>query len=273
MKLIYLILSVAVCCSLFPAAAQDNYSLWPRRPDELQQARRLISEGNTDEALVLLRPFINKQGFAGREARHLVSAIRIRLYLTPRHPRARTHTVRRGENIERVATAYHSSAELIMLMNGLLNPSNLRIGQHLRVAPVDLRVEIHLTAHEISMWDGRSLVAVYDMVPSHFDASSKNSETSVQSIEGELRGARIPHSSTLFASSNKVLHLANGILLRPPSFSPSRTAPSIEMQARDLNELALLLGKGCRVSIVTDESTFDPFAEQQLNPAPIQGSR
>ncbi len=263
MKLIFSILSVAVCCNISLAETQDNYSLWPRRPDELQQARRLINEGSSDAALDLLRPFINKRGLAGREARRLVGAVRTRLYLTPRHPRTRIHTVRRGENIERIATAYHSSAEFIMLLNGLLNPSNLSIGQHLRVAPADLRAEIHLTEREITLWDGRSLVAVYDIVPSHFDASAGNAETSVQSIEGELRGTRIPRSSALFACSNKVLHLVNGILLRSSSFS---STPSIEMQARDLNELSLLLGKGCRVSIVQDENSFDPFAEQQKTP-------
>lgn len=273
MRLIFSILSVAVCCNLFSAAAQDNYSLWPRRPDELQQARRLISEGRTDAALDLLRPFINRHGLAGREARRLVSSVRTRLYLTPRHPRARTHTVRRGENIERIATAYHSSTEFIMFLNGLLNPSNLGSGQHLRVAPSDLRAEIHLVDREVSLWDGRSLVAVYDMVPSHFDTSEKNAETSVQSIEGEIHGTRIPRSSALFACSNRVLHFVNGMLLRPPSFSPTRTVPSIEMQARDLNELSLLLGRGCRVSIVANESSFDPFAEQQTPPSPAPTPR
>ncbi len=269
MKLIFSILGATVCCSLFPLAAQENYSLWPRRPDELRQARRLIEDGHTDTALDLLRPFINKTGLAGREARRLVSSVRTRIYFTPLHPRTRTHTVRRGENIERIASAYRSSPEFIILLNGLMNPSSLRIGQHLRVAPVDLRAEIHLTTREVSMWDGRSLVAVYDMVPSHFDTSEKNTDTSVRSIEGELRGTRIPRSSALFACSNKVMHLANGILLRSASFPPSRSTPSIEMHARDLNELSILLGKGCRVSIVTDESSFDPFAEQQQDSVPV----
>ena len=42
MRSIFLTLSAAVCCSLL-AAAEDgpaNYSLWPRRPAELEQARR-----------------------------------------------------------------------------------------------------------------------------------------------------------------------------------------------------------------------------------------
>ena len=151
MKLIFSILGATVCCSLFPLAAQENYSLWPRRPDELRQARRLIEDGHTDTALDLLRPFINKTGLAGREARRLVSSVRTRIYFTPLHPRTRTHTVRRGENIERIASAYRSSPEFIILLNGLMNPSSLRIGQHLRVAPVDLRAEIHLTTREVSM--------------------------------------------------------------------------------------------------------------------------
>ncbi len=254
MKLTSLISSATVCCSfLISAAAQQNFSLWPRRPAELEQARILIRNGDTDAAVQLLRPFINKQGLAGHEARQLTGAIRIRLYLSPRHPRIRTHTVRRGENIERIAAAYNSSAEFITLVNALMNPSALRAGQHLRVAPTDLRAEIHLASREISLWDGSSLVAVYDFIPSHTNSNAPNTETSIQSMEGELNGARIPRSSALFVCSNRILHLANGMLIHAASYNPPNNSPGIEMKTRDINELSLLVRKGSRVSIITDE--------------------
>ena len=64
MKLTSLIFVVAGLYSAFqPALASDNFSLWPRRPEELEQARRLMQEQKGGEAVLLLQP-LNKTFFA-----------------------------------------------------------------------------------------------------------------------------------------------------------------------------------------------------------------
>ena len=69
MTSIFSILSVAGFCSLVLMAAEDtaNYSLWPRRPAELEQARGLLREQKLQQATELLQPFVAEKGIAGRE--------------------------------------------------------------------------------------------------------------------------------------------------------------------------------------------------------------
>ncbi len=261
MKLISSILSATACCSfIFAAQAQENYSLWPRRPIELEQAQRLYTQGKDDaQVLALLSPFVNKRGLAGREARHLVSLIRTRQYLSTSNPHLSVHTVRRGENVERIATAYNSTAELIILINLMTNPSDLKVGQRVNVVPADLRLELHLEEHELTLWDGRTLVAAYDVLPSEDLKNDKNEETSLSERRGEINGAHVPRASALFASSDRVLTFANGIQL----INDTHRAPKkayVQMQRKDLNELSLLVRGGARLSVVRDERSFDPFA-------------
>lgn len=259
MRLISLILSATACCSAL-LQAQQNYSLWPRRPAELEQAQRFFAQRQDDQALSLLQPFINKRGLAGHEARQLVGQIRVRRYLSAANPNLRRHTVRRGENLDRIATAYNSSPELIMLINRMTNPSDLKIGQSLGVAPANLRMELHLADLEITLWDGRILVAAYNVSPSvDLVKQGKNEETVLTDREGEINGSRVPRASALFASSDRMLTFSNGLVLINSTHRPPRAA-YVQMQRRDLNELSMLIRGGARLSLVRDEESYDPFA-------------
>lgn len=264
MRSIFSILSAAVFCSA-PLSAQDNYSLWPRRPAELEQAQRHLRHREYDQALTLLTPFVHKGGLAGREARQLVGAIRVRRYLSAENPSARRHTVRRGENIERIASANKTSREVIILINGMVDPSALKVGQKLAVIPQRLRAELHPEARELTVWDGRDLIAAYDATPSPDLLSGGNEETKLRDREGELHGARVPRSSALYPSCNRSLRLADGTLITGGS-APLK-GRTVQMQQKDANELSLLLGVGARVSIVRDEKSFDPFDTAEPAPA------
>ena len=155
MRLIYLIFAAGVFCSLIPTAySAENYSLWPRRPEELEQARRLMQEQKGGEAALLLRPFLADSGIAGREARQICGRVNVPRYLSRMHPGARVYTVRKGDNLARIAATQKCPQDLIMLLNGIVEPSALRVGQKLVVVPMRLRVEIHPVQRELSVWDG-----------------------------------------------------------------------------------------------------------------------
>lgn len=247
-------------CSACLLTAQENYSLWPRRPAELEQAQALMRKHEYEQVLTLLEPFVNRSGLAGREARRIIGSIRVRRYLSANHPRAKTHTVKRGENIERIATANKCSSDLLILINALRDPSSLKIGQKLTVYAQDLRAELHLHERELSVWDGRELVAVYDVAPTADLLTGANEETTLREREGELNGARIARTSPLFTSCNRSLRLADGTLVT--GGTPADTVKVVRMQQSDANELSLLLGSGARVSIVRDNKSFDPFGSE-----------
>lgn len=230
----------------------ENYSLWPRRPAELQQARLLMAEGKGSEAIYLLRPYWRARGVTGQEARRLTAHVNVPRYLTRNHPGITIYTVRRGDTMPRVARNSACPQELVMLLNGIVEPSNLKVGQKLAVVPMKQHMEIHLPLKEISVWDEDSLVATYRIesvngVPER----GENAVTMVKKRETYQGGGRVRAGAS--AASDRALLLENGILITADGQIPGQV---LRMNQRDLNELALLVGEKAQVMLIWDEKKF-----------------
>ena len=83
MKSIFLTLSVAVCfnCLFCNASFAQNYSLWPKRPPEIERARALVQNQQFDDAVELLQTYVKAEGVVGREARKITASVNTRKYL------------------------------------------------------------------------------------------------------------------------------------------------------------------------------------------------
>ncbi len=266
MKSTSLIFAAAAFCSLLPTLqAEENYSLWPRRPAELEQARNLVREQKYEEAVTLLRPFVGDAGIAGREARQIVASVNVRRYLSRAHPRARVVVVERGQTLAHIVSATGCPRDLIMLLNGIVEPSALKAGQRLVVVKMDLRMEIHPGQRELSVWDGDELVAVYEILSMNAISGKENAETTLTAREGLLMGGAVSRRSADFPSSDRLLRLGNGWVLA--SEHPEEAA-ALRLHRKDLNELGLLMHEGGRVSLVWDDEHFNADAAAVPKPAP-----
>ncbi len=263
MKSTSLIFVAAVSCSLCfspLALAEENYSLWPRRPAELEQARVLVREQKGEEAVALLRPFVGERGIAGREARQIAASVNVRRYLSRHHPHASIHVVKRGESMERIAAACKCPSDLILLLNGMVEPSALKIGQKLVVVKMCLRMEIHLEQREISVWDGDELVADYEILSVSGLGGKGNDQTQVSEREGTLHGGAVARRSSDYPSSDRMLRLANGWILAGEQVV---NGPVLRLRQLDLSELSMLLGVGSQVMLVRDEEGYTPLNAAQ----------
>lgn len=251
MKSIYSIFAVVACCSFSAqAGAADNFSLWPRRPDELEQARRLMQEQKRGEAVLLLQPFVADEGIAGREARQICGRVNVPRYLSRMHPGARVYTVRSGDNMARIAQQQKCPQDVIMLLNGIVEPSSLRVGQKLVVIPMRLRVEIRPMQREISVWDDQQLVADYPIlnVEGFSSAYRKNEVTRVAAREGYIGGLAVQPRAPQYAASERALVLDNGITIA--GGQNGHGSMMLRMDQKDVNELALMLGEGNEVKLI-----------------------
>lgn len=249
MKSIFLTLSVAACFNLSTAEAQ-SYSLWPKRPPEIEQARRLVRSKDSDKAVEILRPFVTQQGVVGREARKITAAVQVPVYLSRKNPYASVYTVRAGDTLHRIVNTTHCPVEVIMMLNGITDPSALKAGQKLVVTKMDLRVEVYPKMRELCVWDGEELVASYDIVTLTMPPSSQNAKTKVESREGILEGDTLARRSTQYLSSQRLLKLADGNSIGVANNNPP---PNIVLNSADVNELALLLSVGAEVLFVNEE--------------------
>lgn len=251
MRLTYLIFGAAAFCSqVGQVCAADNFSLWPRRPDELEQARHLMQEQKGGEAVLLLQPFVTDEGITGREARQICGRVNVPRYLSRMHPGAVAYTVRPGDNLARIAAQQSCPQDVIMLLNGLVEPSNLRVGQKLVIVPMRLRVEIRPLQREVSVWDDQQLVAAYpvvsmDEIPA---ARRKNETTRVAAREGYIDGLAVQPRAPQYPASERVLVLANGVVLAGPQNGHGNMI--LRMEQKDVNELAIMLGLGNEVKFV-----------------------
>ena len=251
MKSTYLIFAAVAFSSLMtPSHGEDNFSLWPRRPDALEQARRLMKEQKGGEAVLLLQPYVTDEGIAGREARAICGRVNVPRYLSRQHPGAVVYTVRSGDNMARIAAQQKCPQDVIMLLNGIVDPSSLRIGQKIVVVPMRLRVEIRPQQREISVWDDEQLVADYpilsmDEIPA---AQRKNELTSVAAREGYIDGLAVLPRFPQYAASERVLVLANGISIAGEKNGHGDTV--LRLEQKDVNELALMLGPGNEVKMI-----------------------
>ncbi len=271
MKSTSLIFAAAAFCSLLAtvASAEENYSLWPRRPAELEQARALVREQKYEEAVALLRPFVGERGVAGREARQIAAAVNVRRYLSRRHPRAHIHTVKRGETVERIASSGKCPSDLILLLNGMVEPSALKVGQKLVIVEMSLRMEVHPEQREVSVWDGDELVADYEILSVEKLSGKGNEQTTLAAREGTLNGGAVLRRSPDFPSSERLLRLGNGWIL---AGEQQVHGPTLRLRQQDLNELSMLLGQGAQVSLVRDEESFTPPSAGAVPPA-AQGNK
>ncbi|MBE6419003.1 MAG: LysM peptidoglycan-binding domain-containing protein [Akkermansiaceae bacterium] len=249
MKSIFLTLSVAVLFNSLMSgdAYAQNYSLWPKRPPEIEQARKLAHAGKGAEAVEILRPFVTQEGVVGREARKITSAVQLPLYLSRRNPKATIYVVKSGEALNRIVNATQCPVELIMLLNGIVDPSALRAGQKLVVVQMGLRAEVNLRMRELSVWDDDTLVASYDIESHSLPIADENAATSIEAREGMINDETLHKRSTEFLCSQRMLKLASGVII---SASPQAQSPSVCLKTADVNELALLLNSGARVDII-----------------------
>lgn len=248
MKSIHSIFAAAALSSALCAAhAADRYSLWPRRPAEIEQARRLLKEHRGQEAAALLQPFIASEGIAGREARQMVGSVNLPRYLSLRHPSAAVYTVRRGDNLAKVAAALRCPQDLMMLLNGIVEPSSIHVGQKLVYVPMRQRMEINVPRGELTVWDGAVLVASYPVRGSAaLSGRDAVESTAVTKREGYVNGGRVPAYSPLMGSADRRLSLGNGLAL----YAGEKAAGAgFLLNQGDLNELSLLVAEGAPVNI------------------------
>ncbi len=247
MKLMHLILSVAVCySSLVPLNGQDNYSLWPRRPEELEQARLLLSRQKWGEAVYILQPYVFDDGVSGREARKIVSRVNIVRYLSRMHPASAIYVVKSGDTLPKIAAQTKCPVDLLMLYNGVVDPSALKVGQRLVYINMKLRIEIYPQLNEVTVWDGNILVASYDILSRKgSDATDSDlSEVHVTSREAYIQGKRIPRHAAQSIIADKRIRLSNGLVI---SASATGEGRAIVLARQDVNELALLIREENRV--------------------------
>lgn len=253
MKSIFLIFAAAVFSSSCLLAAEPlNYSLWPRRPENVSRALELQKRGGDEQELLrLVTPHLRDEGIGGREARALAGRINAARYLSSRRPNLSSYTVRGGDSFFRIAERLKCPVDVLMYMNGTMEPSSLKAGQKLIVPQLNLTLEIHSDTREMLVWDGETLVASYRILKESLPPGVPN-KTQVWAREAFIDGRSVVRNSADFASAGKELVLSAGRLRITPRPIPAPDRNGWQISAADATELALLIVPGNDVFVMRD---------------------
>ncbi len=249
MKLIYLTFIAAVYSSPL-LLSQGETSPWPRRPAVLEQARLLARDGRYADACDQLRSELTHHGIAGHEVRGLYSALMMRLYMNREHPKAFVYTVQAGDHIQRIAEKTNCAPGLLMLINGILDPSRMRVGQKLVAIPLQLRLLIHEQESEIALWDGDTLLACYPIESVEGGVLPSQLTRVVKQVDAYRAGKKLSRNAALNISYNRVIEVSGGIYIAGKQKIKDAFAVYRLPQER-LNEWAFFVLKDVPVRIIS----------------------
>lgn len=248
----YSLLALVFCA--MEAGAQQNYSLWPRRPDALAKAQILAAEGRVKEAEAELAPLLGADGIVGKEARETLGKINIRLALNPKTCGAQVYTVKRGDTWIGLSNRMNCPLDYLMHLNQLFELKGLQVGQKLLVGKLDYRIEVHLPRREVSLWKGDSLVNSYPIVM-YQDMGKANASTAVSLETGVSGGMPVKLSSPLFPAADKTIVMGKGDLVIGSSPNGKMPKDGYYLKREDCNELSLLVRPGNEVKIIRNSQS------------------
>lgn len=248
---VFFSLLAAAFCAQGVLADGENYSLWPRRPETLTEARLLMDRGNLSRALELLQPLVTQGGVVGKEVKDLIGALRIRQLLDPNGPDVKKYTVRRGDSWIRMVKKLGCSQAMLMHLNGLMDIPALHAGDVFKYRPLDFHLVVNVPDKEVCLYDGENFVKAYSILAMK-DAGKKNIETKVKDEQ-----APVSIYDKHYPSSNKTIVLAAGGYVIDAGSGPPRY-PGYYLTRQDCNELAMLTRVGSKVRIIREKGAAQP---------------
>ena len=243
---------LAIClfgCSV--VVAEENYSLWPRRPEALQQAAILAAEGRTEEAASMLEPLIGRKGVIGQEARDMLGSLRIREVLDPARCASETYVVKRGDSWIGISNKTKCPLDFIMHLNQFVDRPALVQGQKLKVRDLNFRLLINVPAKELSIWDGEKFIKSYPILMMR-DVGKENAAVTVKAKNAIEAGKDLRSYSPEFAAADKqlVIGTKERSWVIDVSKDGKMRSPGFYLRREDCNEVALLVRQGNAVQIV-----------------------
>lgn len=218
-----------------------------------QKAHELLALGKLAEAREKLASIISTYpGSASAPvARRIVGEMNLDEILSSSHLEGKkTHIVKRGNSFFGIAAEYHTSLDMIMHLNGMMEMKSLQPGDELVVMPLDFRLLIEPQRKALSIWEGDRFIREYPIVHLGVAGALAPGKTQISSKLAELAGHKVAFPSKDYRAADKIIQLAKPSLqILAAGESPDASPRGIVLQAQDMEEVNLLTRAGNAVEI------------------------
>ena len=218
-----------------------------------QKAHELLALGKLPEARDKLTSIVNSYPSSSSApiARQIVGEMNLdELLSTSRMDGKKSHIVKRGNSFLGIAAEYHTTLDMIMHLNGMMELKNIQPGEELIVMPLDFRLLLEPHRNSISVWDGGKFIREYPILHLGVTGKLAPGKTKIGSKLAELEGRQIPVQSKDYRAADKIIQISKPALqIRGSAGAEDRTAHGIVLRAEDMEEISLLTRVGNEVEI------------------------
>ena len=218
-----------------------------------QKAHELLALGKLPEAREKLTFIVNSYPTSSSApvARRIVGEMNLDDVLsTSRLDGKKSHIVKRGNSFLGIAAEHHTTLDMIMHLNGMMELKNIQPGEELIVMPLDFRLLVEPLRSSISVWDGGKFIREYPILHLGVTGKLAPGKTKIGSKQAELDGRQIPVQSKDYRAADKIIQISKPALqIRGSHGAEDRTAHGIILRAEDMEEISLLTRVGNEVEI------------------------
>lgn len=188
------------------------------------------------------------EGTLTPECQALLNELRFKQIFSPDGPDKQVYVVKRGDSLFSIAHKTKSSADYIIAVNNMLNPSRLSVGDKLMVRPLNMKIVVDVKAKTLSLLDAGQVVKVYPILALR-SSNVGRMKTAVKSESGRAGAGVVTAMSEMYPAANKSIMLKDGKVIEG---TRNASAPSAGffLSQEDCNELSLLVIPGNEVEII-----------------------
>ena len=218
-----------------------------------QRAHELLALGKLDEAREKLTTIVNvfPTSPSAPVARRIVGEMNLDEILSTAHMAGKkTHIVKRGNSFLSIAAEYHTTLDMIMHLNGMMELKNIQPGEELIVMPLNFRLLIEPQRKLISVWDGGRFIREYPIIHLGVTGKLQPGKTKIGSKLAEFGGKQVAPQSKDYRAAEKVIQIAKPALqIHGGGETADPAAHGIVLRSDDMEEISLLTRVGNEVEI------------------------
>ncbi len=159
------------------------------------------------------------------------------------------HVVKSGNSFFGIANQHHTTLDMIMFLNGMMELKNLHPGEEIIVMPLEFRLLIEPQRKAISLWDGGKFIREWPIVTIAVPGKLAPGKTKISSKSAQLDGRTVPPQSKAYRGAEKILQLASPSVQIRSVPESDEARGGILLQPQDMEEISLLTRNGNEVEI------------------------
>lgn len=218
-----------------------------------QKAHELLALGKLVEAREKLTAIVNSYPTSSSApvARRIVGEMNLdEILSTAWMDGKKSHIVKRGNSFLGIAAEYHTTLDMILHLNGMMELKNIQPGEELIVMPLDFRLLIEPRRKSLSVWDGGRFIREYPIIHLGVPGKLPPGKTKISSKLAELGGRSVAPQSKDYRAAEKVIQIAKPSLqIRGAAEAADEAPHGIVLRSQDMEEISLLTRVGNEVEI------------------------